>query len=98
MVIVFCLHNSNRMISIIVEKVVRLFGLLAIGHIALDVDLAVRDLGLHRNIEAIPPPAGVEGRCDEIELDILFGHLLFIKNHSAHHLSLFSSSHTIQHL
>ena len=71
------------MIFVQIEKIVDFLGIFTICHVAAEIDPSIRDLRLHGDVDAIHPPAPVDGRRDVIELDILLGHLLFIKNHSS---------------
>lgn len=69
------------MIFVEVEDVVRFFRGLTVGNIALQTDAAIRDFRLHRDVDAVLPAGSIQCRRDVVQLDILFGHLLFIENH-----------------
>ena len=73
--------SSNRVVVARVENIVRLFGLLPENEIALEIDSAVGDFGLHRNAAAFPLCSNC--RRNELQLDVLLGHLLLIRHASS---------------
>ena len=86
-VIVLGFHDRDGMIPVQVQEIVDLFRFFTICHVPTDIDLAIRDLCLHRDVVAVPPAAGIDSRRDKIELNVFFSHALFIEYHSAHPLS-----------
>lgn len=87
MVIIFCFDDGDRLIGPEVQNVIRFLRLLTDNQIPLQVDLSVRDLGLHG--DQVFGPFGCNGRSNKLKLDILFSHLSLVKNgahdhHSSH--------------
>ena len=82
--IVLGLDNRNRVVRVDVQHIVRPLRQRARHQIAPQIDLSIGDLRLHRHP---PVPLGGKRRCDEVELDVLFGHLP-LGNDAAHPRSL----------
>ena len=76
-IVVFRLYHGDGIVCTDVKEIVRLLCRTAHGEIAFQVDLAVRKFhgGLHRDF-ILPAFTHNRGR-DEVELDVLFGHLAF---------------------
>ena len=88
MVIIFCFDDGDRLIGPEVQNVIRFLRLLTDNQIPLQVDLSVRDLGLHG--DQVFGPFGCNGRSNKLKLDILFSHLSLIENGAHnHHSNLF---------
>ena len=88
MVIIFCFDDGDRLIGPEVQNVIRFLRLLTDNQVPLQVDLSVRDLGLHG--DQVFGPLCYNGRSNKLKLDIFFSHLSLIQNGAHdHHSSLF---------
>ena len=85
--VVLRLDHRDGIVGAQIEEIIDAFRLFADGEIAFQIDLAVRDLRLHRDFLEVP--FGRDGGGDILHLDVFFGHLLFIQDHRHQHILLF---------
>ena len=76
-IVVLCLYHRDGIVGADVKEIVRLLRRLTEGEVSSQIHLAVRQLdsGLHGDL--VLPALVLNRRRNEIELDVLFGHLLF---------------------
>lgn len=76
MFIVLCFDNSKGEIRLIVKQIICTFPLAASRNITANNYSAISKIVLQFNLFKFIPPCGLDGRSDELELNILLSHFM----------------------
>ena len=74
--VVFCLDNRKREIRFIIQQIVRPLALSAGSDIPADNDSPICEVILHLDLLEFVPASSLDGRGNELQFNVLFGHFM----------------------